>query len=263
MRLIGSVLLLLLLCGCESKKKYRILGNIEDPQNEIAVAVASVLSKSVLDSVVVSPGIGSLANIDSLIEGKADLAIVDNYSSYHRAVSSIMPVYGQILHILHRKNYDPHSLAELFKGKKIFAGTRGSGSWLFANQLMEDYEIDTVSRTFVGARDLFDADVVFAFTDLMSPDELRDLKDYTLFSLDDVSNLGKGSLVEGICARHPQFDPYIIAKNVYGNFTPTAILSIKVDALLVCRSSLNEAFVFRAIEQLNEHKKTSRFFINS
>ncbi len=255
MRIIGCSILLFIIVGCESRKTYRILGNIEDPQNEIAVAVASILSKNLSDSVLVGSGIGSLANVDSLVLGKADLAIVDNYSCYSPAVSAIMPVYGQVLHILHKKNYAPQSLHELFAGKKIFAGTSGSGSWLLINQLIADYEIDTASLDLVDALNLFEADVIVAFTDLLSPDELRDLKDYTLFSLDDVANLGKGSLAEGICTRHPQFNPYIIPKNVYGRFTPTAILSIRIDALLVCRSSLDDEFVFKVIEQLNNHRQ--------
>jgi TRAP-type uncharacterized transport system substrate-binding protein len=255
MRIAGLFLLAFCLIGCESKRVYRILGNIEDPQNEIAIAIASVLNENLRDSILVIPGIGSMANVDSLIQGNADLAIVDNYSSYHRGITSIMPVYGQILHILHRKNYHPHSLAELIENKKVFAGTMGSGSRMFINRLVEDYGINNESFEFVGALELFEADVIIAFTDLLSPEELVDLKEYTLFSMDDVSSLGKGSLVEGICTRYPQFDPYIIAKSTYSNFTPTAILTVKVDAVLVCRATLSENIVFKIIEHLNNHKQ--------
>jgi len=255
MRIIGLCFLLLCFICCENKHVYRILGNIEDPQNEITVAIASVLNKNLSDSVCVTRGIGSMSNLDSLVRGNADLAIVDNYSSYNRSVSSIMPVYGQILHILHRKNYQPHSFSELIIDKKVFAGTVGSGSQMFINQLAADNGIDNNSFEFVDALKLFEADVIIAFTDLLSPEELVDLKEYTLFSLDDVSSLGKGSLVEGICTRYPQFDPYIIAKNTYSKFTPTAILTVKVDAVLVCRTSLPEDVVFKIIEHLNEHKQ--------
>ncbi len=251
----AGALILLLNISCEERREYKILGNIEDPQNEIAVAIAKVLSKNLHDSILVSPGIGSLANVDSLIKGKADLAIVDNYSSYNPAVTSIMPVYGQILHILHKKNYAPKSLMELIKGKKVFAGNRGSGSWSFIRRLLVDFEIDTTSLEFVNAHNLFEADVIVAFTDLLSPDELQDLTDYTLFSLDDINNLGRGSIVEGICTRYPQFDPYIISKNTYGSFTPMPLLTVKVDAILVCRASLSEAFVFDVMEELNIHKQ--------
>ena len=95
---VSFVFLTLAITNCHPKKAYRILGNIEDPQNEIAISVASVLNKNLSDTIIVSPGIGSLANIDSLVAGKADLAIVDNYSSYSQAVSSVMCIRANTAH---------------------------------------------------------------------------------------------------------------------------------------------------------------------
>lgn len=255
MRVLFFFLLLLVFASCRDKKTFRILGNIEDPQNEIAVSIAKILNESFDDTVVVRPGIGSAANIDSVLEGKVDFAIVDNYSAYHSSITSVMPVYGQVFHVLHKKDNHPTSLHDLLVNKKVFAGSAGSGSWRLAHQLIEDYEIPSQSVHFVDVLSLFEADVIMLFTDLLSPDELRDLKDYTFFSFDDVKNLGRGSLSEGICVRHPQFAPYVIAKNVYGEFAAQPILTVKVDAVLVCRANLEDDFVYQVIDQLNEHKQ--------
>ena len=253
----GYLVLLLFLCqGCLKKKAtYTILGNIEDPQNQIAVTISSVLSKHLTDSIKVISGVGSLANLDSLELGKADFGIVDNYSRFSDKVATVVPLYPQLLHILHRKEKSPHSLHELFSMGKIFAGIEGSGTRRFVEELMQDIGINKAECTFVDVYDFFDADVIFAFTDLLTQEELRDLKGYHLYSIDEVDNLGKGSLAEGICTRHPQFEPFIIAQDLYGSFTEQPILTIKVDAILVCRADLDPAFVYRTIQTLSEHNQ--------
>lgn len=250
------VFILFLSQGCLQKKDtYTILGNIEDPQNQIAVTISSVLNKHMSDSVLVIGGVGSLANLDSLEAGKADFGIVDNYSRFSDKVASVLPLYPQLLHILYKKEKSPKSLPELFTLGKIFAGIEGSGTRRFVDELMQDIGIKKSECTFVGIYDFFEADVIFAFTDLLTQDELRDLKGYHLYSIDDAANLGKGSLAEGICTRHPQFEPFIIAQDLYGSFTEHPILTIKVDAILVCRAALDPAFVYKTIQTLTEHNQ--------
>lgn len=236
-------------------RSLKILGNIEEPQNEIANILANVLSQHLEESVTVVPGIGSLANLDSLENNSADLAIVDNYSRFSDGVRAIMPLYPQVLHILHRRNIHPRSLKELFTSGKVFAGIDGSGTKRFVDELMENLGVDPEQCEFVKLVDFFDADIIFSFTDLLSPDELRDLNDYRLFSLDDVSTLGKGSLAEGICARLPQFEPYVIANDLYGNFATQPVLTLKVDAVLVCRSGIDAGTIYDLMEIISQHRQ--------
>jgi TRAP-type uncharacterized transport system substrate-binding protein len=245
-----------LLTGCTTKRSsYTILGNIEDPQNQIAVTIADVLNQHMNDSIRVISGVGSLANLDSLEAGKADFGIVDNYSRFSDKVTSVLPLYPQVLHILYRASKEPHSLHELFSNGKIFAGIEGSGTFQFVHELMDDLGVDPGKCTFVDVYNYFEADVIFSFTDLLTLEELRDLKGYRLYSIDDVGNLGRGSLAEGICTRHPQFEPYVIARDLYGAFTEKAILTIKVDAVLVCREELSEKYVYQVIQTLLENNQ--------
>ena len=187
--------------------------------------------------------------------GKADFGIVDNYSRFSDKVSSVLPLYPQLLHILYRKDKSPQSLYDLFSVGKIFAGVEGSGTKRFVDELMRDIGIDKSKCTFVDVYDFFEADVIFAFTDLLTQEELRDLEGYHLYSIDEVTNLGEGSLVEGICTRHPQFEPYVIARDLYGPFTERSILTIKVDAILVCRADLDPTFVYNTIQTLSENSQ--------
>ena len=255
-RIAALAFLCSLLSGCNKEKQsYKILGNIEDPQNEIAITIASVLNRHLQDTIKVVAGIGSLANLDSLEMGRADFGIIDNYSRFSDKVSSLMPLYPQVLHILHKRERHPVSLQELFTAGKIFAGIEGSGTRKFVEQLMIDLNVNEEQIEFVDIFNLFEADVIFSFTDLLTQAELRDLTDYKLFSIDRVDNLGKGSLAEAICTRHPQFEPFVIARNLYGDFTDQPVLTIKVDAILVCRTDLDKEFVYSVVETLMENRQ--------
>jgi TRAP-type uncharacterized transport system substrate-binding protein len=258
-RLLAFISLFICLIACQSENKpYRILGNIEDPQNEIAYTIASVLNQNLADSIQVLAGVGSLANLDSLEMGKADFGIIDNYSRFSDQVHVVLPLYPQVLHILHKRTIQPTSFRDLFTQRKIYAGQIGSGTRQFINQILQDLNINTDAIQWVSVYELFDADVIISFTDLLSHEELRDLKEYKLFSIDNINTLGKGSIAEGICTRHPQFQPFVIARDLYGNFTEAPILTLKVDALLVCRANLEEAFIYSVVETLMENRQDMR-----
>lgn len=256
MRIFQFLLVFLVTVSCNNRKEsYTILGNIEDPQNQIAVTLASILNHHLEDSIHVIRGMGSMANLDSLEEGKADFGIVDNYARFSDRVATVVPLYPQVLHILYRHEKHPSSLQELFRLGKIFAGTPESGTYRFVHELMNDLGIDRSSCTFVDVYDFFEADVIFSFTDLLTLEELRDLAGYRLFSIDEVTKLGQGSVVEGICARHPQLEPYIISRDQYGSFTETAILTLKVDAVLVCRSNIDPKFIYEVVKTLADNSQ--------
>lgn len=257
MKVVSVILLLFFAhasCQRESRS-YKILGNVEDPQNEIAHSIAAIARAHTPYNLKVIPGISSLANLDSLEKGNAHFGIVDNFSRLSDDVQAVLPLYPQVLHILHKKDIHPQTLPELFSSGKIYAGVEGSVTRRFIMLLMHDFGIDAAEVEFVDVFDLFKANVIFAFTDLLGQDELRDLTDFTFYSLDDVAELGKGSLAEGICARYPQFDPYIIPRSLYGSFTATPVLTVKVDALLVCRADLEPAVVYTVLEALRENAK--------
>jgi TRAP-type uncharacterized transport system substrate-binding protein len=250
-----AVLVLVFACN-KADDRIKILGNIEEPQNQIAVTIAHILNQHLPDTVFVSIGKGSLANLDSLEAGKADLGIVDNYARFSDRVSSIMPLYPQVLHILYKEELQPKSFHDLVLNGKIFAGLEGSGTFRFVELLLHDLGISKDKCQFVDVYDYFEADVIFAFTDLLTFEELRDLEGYKLFSIDTIENLGKGSLAESISIRHPQFEPYIIPRDLYGKFNDIPVLTVKVEALLVCRADLESELVYKIIQTLSENSQT-------
>lgn len=66
--------------------------------------------------------------------------------------------------------------------------------------------------------------------------------------------LGRGALVDGICLRYPEFEPFILPRELYGSYTTTPVLTVKMEALLVCRSDLPVDFVYETCSILTDQK---------
>ena len=246
----------LFLASCtERKEQFTFSTDIQEPQNYLSRNIASILSEKTRNKFLVVNGIGSSASLDSLKEGKIDFSIVDNYTIVSDEVASIMPLYPQILHVMHKRGVECSTIEELIKGKKIYAGVPGSGTYKFLKDLMKDYGIRNKEVTILSEIELFKADVIFSFTDLLSNDELRDLDEYRLFSFDSVEKLGRGSLAEGICTRYPYFSPYIVAKDVYGDYTEDPVLTLEIDAILVGRTNLDRELVYEVLKTLDQNKQ--------
>ena len=97
--------------GCrEGKHPYKILGNIEDPQNEITKTIATILNQKIKDSIEVVAGIGSKANLDSLEMGLADWRIAginfrddgNWWRSFFESVAVFVPLGKTQNHWRHR-----------------------------------------------------------------------------------------------------------------------------------------------------------------
>ncbi|TRX56288.1 hypothetical protein FNH22_16750 [Fulvivirga sp. M361] len=252
---IAFVIVLFVLDSCtKDPELYRISGSIEEPQNEVTRQIVNIFNSNLSDSLAIVQEIHMTDALDSIASGRLDFAIVDNYTSPSDQVVSILPLYPQVLHVLHLRTKEYETIESLLIDQKVFAGSPGTGTYRFVKQLMEHYGIKENRVKLLSDLELFEADVIFSFTDLLSYEELRDLGDYKLFSFDDVDQLGKGSLAEGICLRYPQFDPYILAKNVYGDFMDGSVLTVKVDAVLVCRADISTQMIYDLLKLLDEDK---------
>lgn len=153
--------MVLLYAGCTSRGRYVILGNIEEPQHIIADTISSILNRYLDDTVVLMEGMGNQHNFNRLMVGDAHFAVVDNYTTTEAGVQVVLPLYPQVLHVVHKGYYHPRTLKELLEGKKVFAGLEGSGAWKFVQRLLQDYGIHANQIEFVSVYEIFDADVTF------------------------------------------------------------------------------------------------------
>jgi len=250
-----SLVLSTMLSCSKDNQTYSIVGDIDDPKNEITISIANLVNRELDDSLAVKLSKGSLSNLDSIEQGVYDFMVVDNFADYREDISAIVPLFPQILHILYRRKDDASSFNTLLTGKKIYAGIEGTSTRLFVNNLLNDFQVEKDSVEFVGVLDLFNADVIFSFTDLISITELIDIQDYKLYSFDDPKHIGTGTIAEGICLRYPQFQTFIIPRLTYGDYTPEAVLTVSNDAILVCRKDLDTDLIYNVAKVIHENKQ--------
>jgi TRAP-type uncharacterized transport system substrate-binding protein len=255
MRFVCYLLLFVLFVSCKETPVYTIASSVEEPQNTIARLIAKIINENTSDSIRISSGFGSLSNLDSVSKGVIDLAIVDNYITQREGVRAIYPIYPQILHVLHKKGMGAESFKDLIAGRKVFAGSKGSGSYRLLLKLLQELNIRMNDFEMLPTSRLFDADVIFTFTDIIGYAELRDLEGYEFFSFDHPENLGSGTFVEGVCLRYPQLKPFVIPKNLYGEYNQKSILTLSSDAVLVCGKNLGDEFVYNLAKVLNENRQ--------
>ncbi len=188
--------------------------------------------------IVLIEGTGTDQNLDSLILGKVDFALVENYVNYKEGVSSIFSVYSEVLHLFYRSDQRITSFEELVYDKPIYIGREESPIYNLMMDLLDFYGLDPtrINVTFQMAQ----AEIVTELTNLLSEEMLLQYKGYKMYSFDNVENVGNASSVEGISLKYPRLSPFIIPKDVYWEFSNEPIVTMSVDLIVMVRSNLGE-----------------------
>lgn len=241
------------LSACSNEKiTYKLLYSTDEPIGRISQTMQKVLEENLNVEIELIIGEGSIANLDSLAKGKADLAIVENYIEYRDSVKSLFTLYPQILHVFYTGE-KANSFEELFYGKQVFIGDEGSGSYRFMMNLFEYFDLD--QSRFEITNNAFVNDVIAGFIDIVPENSLIGLESFKLYSFDNVENFGKGSIVEGISLRYPQVHPFIIPEYTYRKLSSEPIVTVATDAILVASSDMREQAIYDITKTLFEEKQ--------
>jgi len=239
-----AILLLLfsmLLLSCkEEKTTYSVLYSTDEPFGEIAKTIKHVVelnNENIELELII--GHGSFANLDSLERRKADFSIIENHMPFSEKITSLLPLYPQILHIFYHADT---AIVDFDYDKKIYIGTEGSGTHRFMMDLFKFYKLDM--HKFIITEDAFDNDVYCGFTDIIKQEHLEGFEGYRLYSFDQLEKFGNGSISEGISLRHPQVKPFIIPEKTYGTLSEHPIMTISTDAVLVSNSEIPDEVTY-------------------
>ncbi len=215
---------------------------------QIAQKMKHILDKSKYFETKLIIGQGSIANVDSLLAGSADLAIIENHTPVEDSITSILPFYPQILHILYLSDEEVTDFKTLVEGRKLFIGLEGSGTNRFMQNLFRFFDVDQSQLELTD--NPFDMEVYASFGDIIKDDNLAGLESFKLFGFDDVDRFGRGSIAEAICLKYPQMKPFIIPQSTYRQLTPHPVLTIAVDAVLVSISDLPDEAAYQLTKKL-------------
>jgi len=241
--------------SCQHNHSIRVAQEIDEPKHSILNTLVPLLESSPNEHMKIDILDHNYADIDSLKNGAIDFFITDNNGSYNKNLSAVAPLFPEILHILHKKDYDPKSLKELFEGKKVYAGKIGSSEYKLCQKLISDFGLNAKTIKFSPMLDIFKSDVIILFTDLVKMEEIRDLKDYKFYSLDDPDHHGNGTIADAISIRNPGLTPFIIPKSTYANYNPEATLTLMSESILICRTDMDEHIVYEVLKLIKENKQ--------
>lgn len=239
--------------ACSGDKiTYKVLYSTDEPIGRISQTMEKVLEENLNVDIELVIGEGSIANLDSLAKGKADMAIVENYIEYRDSVKSLFTLYPQILHIFYTGE-KANTLKELFYGKQVFIGDEGSGSYRFMMNLFEYFDLD--QSQFELTDNAFVNDVIAGFIDIVPESSLIGLETFKLYSFDEVQDFGNGSIVEGIALRYPQVRPFIIPEYTYRELSSEPIVTVATDAILVASAEMRDQAVYDITKTLFQEKQ--------
>ncbi|GAB4233233.1 MAG: hypothetical protein Tsb0034_06380 [Ekhidna sp.] len=221
---------------------FTFIYNDEGPNREIAEKMEALLESTFYNvDIRLIEGLGTNQNMDSLINGTVDMALVENYVNYKEGINSAFSVYSEVLHIFYRESEEVNSFEDLIYGKDIYIGRQESPTYNLMMDLFTFYGLD-LNRISVIFK-MNEADVIVELTNLLSQEELNAYEGFTLFSFDNPQNIGNASAVEGLCLKYPRLSPFIIPQKTYWGFTREPIVTLSVDLVMMVRSGMGEVAV--------------------
>jgi TRAP-type uncharacterized transport system substrate-binding protein len=256
-RLLVVTLLLAALAGCgEQQHEYRLLEPPLPLDQEIAADLVEVFEQNSEHRITLVPMPGAAETaLDALEDGYADLAFASNAQPYRQGITTVMPLYPTVLHVMYRHGRDASDPRALLLGASVFAGPVGSSS----RQLM---------TTILTGLDMREDDVHFA-TDAgelpdivvlympISPESVSErlagigaTGAYQLLGFGLPEEVGTGSPIDRTTLLNPRLSPFVIPVGTYGEMQPEPVVTLAVDKLLVAGTDQSAAAIYDLIHEI-------------
>ena len=188
---------------------------------------------------------GTTSALDALEAGYGDIAFAPNTGGFRDGISTIIPLYPSVLHIVTDKDRPANSLEELLRGATVYAGPQDSITRALTSQIVDGLDFAPGEITFASDRDgAFDVIVIYAPIDrdrVMNDPRLKNVKWFSFGSPEDIGN---GSMVDLAVLINPRLRPFVIPMNTFGAVTPEPVVTVAVDNLLVARTDLADSIVY-------------------
>lgn len=258
MRRVGLLLACIALlpaCG-EVGETFRLLEPAEPFDLEIARELATVFEQNSRHRVELVPvPVGAEPALDALEAGYADLALTSNAQPYRQGITTVMPLYPTVLHILYRRDREADNPVELLRGATVNAGPVGSASRQLLREILQSLGLREDEVRFMDQPgELPDVNVKYL---PIFPEQVRSVLQesgavgaYRFVSLGKPDDIGTGSEVDRAVLLNPRLSPFVIPVGIYGDIPEEPVVTVAVDKLLVSRPGLDEAAVYELISEV-------------
>lgn len=256
-----GLLLCVSACGGD-RESLTLLAPTELPARPVAEAIADQLANDSLRLEVV-PNDDAEQVVAALVSGEADLGIIEEPAGRIDQLRTVVPLYPSILHVAYRAGRDASNFDELVSGQNVYAGPFGGAAWRLFRQLAADAGLSDKDYGLLPDPWSIDPDVFFVVGDLLEPAALTRLDGYQMFSFGDAEKLGSGTRAEGLALKHPNVKPFILPEGLYGEFNPSAVLTLATRTLLVANDNLDPNVAYLIARQLieNAHDVASEYHL--
>jgi hypothetical protein len=246
-----------LLGGCgEQRSTFRLLVPAQYFDRDVAMKLAEIFEQNSRHRVDIVPLPGGFDTpLDALEAGHADLALTSNAQHFRKGITTVMPLYPTVLHILYRKDRPADSAVNLLRGATVNAGPVGSASRQMLTEVIEGMALQAGEIDFVDGTDSL-PDVSVLYMPVM-PETIRAVLEgfgatgrYRLLSFGSPDDIGTGSAVDRAVLLNPRLQPFVIPVGTYGDIPEEPVLTLAVDKLLVSRPGLEAADVYDLIGEI-------------
>jgi hypothetical protein len=234
---------LVLLAGCgEQRSTFRLLVPAQPFDHAIAAELAVVFEQNSRHRIEVVPvPAGFETPLDALEAGYADLALTSNAQPYRKGITTVMPLYPTVLHLL--------------RGATVNAGPVGSASRQLLTEILHGLKLPQDEVTFVdGVNVMPDVNVLYL---PISPERIREvlqeygaIGEYRFLSFGSPADIGTGSVIDRAVLLNPRLSPFVIPVGTYDEIPEEPVLTVAVDKLLVSRPGMDEAAVYDLIGEI-------------
>ncbi|MCG0275594.1 MAG: TAXI family TRAP transporter solute-binding subunit [Thermosediminibacteraceae bacterium] len=232
-------------------------------------ALAEIWNKNIKGANATAQATGaSVANVNLLKDGKADVIFVQNDIAYYAYTGSEMfkdkkyedirglaTLYPETIQIVTTADKGIKALADL-KGKKVAVGAAGSGSEANARQILEaagitynDIQVQYLSFS-EAANSLKDGNIDAAFVTAGFPTaaitDIATQHKIALIPLDDKT-------IETLISKYPFYSRTVIPANTYSGQTED-VTAVSVKSMLAVSAQYPEDLVYQMVKTMYENK---------
>jgi len=211
---------------------------------------------------------GSIENIQRLMNGDADLALVQNDIPGYASIYSIAPLYWEVLHFLVNRDSDIYKFRDIVN-RTVSVGIENSGTERLVKNLLKHYGLsyDDINPIYLGISDAGvklingEIDVMFIVAG-QKPSVCQEIVGSGKVRFVGFGNPEMiGNETEGFYLDYPYVTTYVIPvysyptlNRVHPGEPETPIATFALQSILTCHKDLPENIVFKILKTIFDNR---------
>jgi hypothetical protein len=246
---------LLASCG-EQQSEFRLITPALEFDQLVAAELVEVFEQNSIHEITLVPMPDSFATpLDAIEAGYADLAFASNAQPYRQGVTTVMPLYPTVLHVMYKRDRDASDTRRLLQDAKIFTGSAGSSSRQATMAILGGLDLTEEDVSFVvHPSELPDVVVIFIPVSPVEFDArlaaIGGAEQYSLLGFGSPAEIGKGSAVDRAVFLNPRLSAFVIPVDTYKGMVPEPVVTLAVDKLLVANPDVPAAAIYDLIGEI-------------